>query len=366
MGIRIEDFLDHYFRVDELKDPLEDIGLPVSGTKNERIDRILKNWASHNRDWYELLDFLDWEALSQICDDFSISYNENASEETLCNKIKDDRVLDFRKKQKSTIQKKSDEKPSTVNILGKNINVSSNNKIQFESKKENRSLLKASLIVAIVVGAFVIFGVVSEISSSSNPTKNEFSPTEGFTVETDAGPVPIPQDIRGTDEAKIYPIGDVIKENTVVSNSYGFVISVPNDNWEISYTPTKVLASNTTSLVFLRNEYTDEKIIVSKIENIPKDFELLMEEKINNHYLDNNGYNFKEYFVEENGSKVYSFIYYSCNDDGCRDFIHISILKVVDSDLFHVWGTSNITDKIFESFTISPDMYEILNSFRII
>ena len=109
MGIPVEDFLYRYFNPDQLKEILFDIGIPVGRTKKERIDRILENWQSHNRDWYELLEYLDWSTLSQICDDFNILYSDYAKEDTLRNKIEDEWVLDFRKKTNVEHLKKSDD-----------------------------------------------------------------------------------------------------------------------------------------------------------------------------------------------------------------------------------------------------------------
>lgn len=107
MGISPKDFLNRYFSPDQLKEALLNIGAPVGRTKKERIQRIIDNWQSYNRDWYELLGFLDWGTLAKICDDFGIPYNDYNTEETLCNKIEDERVLDFRKETMRKVEKKS-------------------------------------------------------------------------------------------------------------------------------------------------------------------------------------------------------------------------------------------------------------------
>ena len=85
-------------------------------------------------------------------------------------------------------------------------------------------------LIPIVIALIILAGLVYTLEKIDDPTKVGYSPTEGFTVETDFGLVPLPQDIRGTEESKIYPIGDTIIDNTLISNSHGFVISVPNDN----------------------------------------------------------------------------------------------------------------------------------------
>lgn len=97
MGISIRNFLERYFTSEKLKEPLEDIGLPVGGTKKEKIARIIKNWESHNRYWYDLLNYLKWDKLSLICEDFGILYSPYNTEETLRDKIENNEVLDFRK-----------------------------------------------------------------------------------------------------------------------------------------------------------------------------------------------------------------------------------------------------------------------------
>ena len=171
MGISPENFLNRYFTSEQLKAPLSDIGFSVGGTKSERIKRIVENWTVHNRDWYELLDFLDWGELIQICDDFNISYSKYNKEETLCSKIENEQVLNFRNK---TMQ--SSKKESSINIQAKNINIGSNNKMSHTSESKNSSISKVQLIVAIIVGIFVVFGVVSGFTLTNDSTKNEFSP----------------------------------------------------------------------------------------------------------------------------------------------------------------------------------------------
>lgn len=98
MGISPKKFLDRYFTSEQLKEPLDDIGLSVGGTKKERIERIVENWTTHHRNWYDLLEFLDWGKLSKVCDEFGISYSEYNTEETLRDKIEDEQVIDSQRK----------------------------------------------------------------------------------------------------------------------------------------------------------------------------------------------------------------------------------------------------------------------------
>jgi len=67
MGLSIKKLLDDYFRLDEVQDALRDIGESTSGTKDELVQRVRNNWESHNRDVYELLDFIDKDSLVMIC-----------------------------------------------------------------------------------------------------------------------------------------------------------------------------------------------------------------------------------------------------------------------------------------------------------
>ena len=67
MGLSVKKLLDDYFRLDEVQDALRDIGESTSGTKDELVQRVRNNWESHNRDVYELLDFIDKDSLVMIC-----------------------------------------------------------------------------------------------------------------------------------------------------------------------------------------------------------------------------------------------------------------------------------------------------------
>ena len=106
MVITIEKFLSKYFSSKQLKETLDDIGIAVGVTKKERIKRIIENWTTYHRDWYELLCFLDWGKLAKICDDFGITYSDYNTEDTLRNKIEDERILDFRKETMKKFEKK--------------------------------------------------------------------------------------------------------------------------------------------------------------------------------------------------------------------------------------------------------------------
>ncbi len=99
MSLSIKKLLQEYFSVDDLKDVLCDIGEPVSGNKSQLVTRITNNWKEHNRDNYELLDFLDQEQLEMIC----YYYNTKPSgegETSLKNSVKRIGLLDSRYKKR--------------------------------------------------------------------------------------------------------------------------------------------------------------------------------------------------------------------------------------------------------------------------
>ncbi|MGI0057428.1 MAG: SAP domain-containing protein, partial [Nitrosarchaeum sp.] len=72
MGLTVEKLLCEYFSKEEVQDALRDIGEPTSGTKEELVEELRKNWESFNRDKYELLDFIDEETLQEICYYFNL------------------------------------------------------------------------------------------------------------------------------------------------------------------------------------------------------------------------------------------------------------------------------------------------------
>ena len=251
MGISVEDFLYRYFRPDELKDVLVDIGIPVGRTKKERVERILDNWRSHNRDWYELLDYLDWDVLSQICDDFNIGYSDYNTEDSLRNKIGDEWVLIFSKRQKKNIEKKSEEKSSTFNVLGKNITIGSDNIIHSSEASKGSSISKAQLAVAIIVGAFVITGVVWGITSSENsPEINSEKIPESIDVEESSEII---------SSENLYTIQTHLPQNK--DDKYGLIIEFGVNNEEIP--GAHILIEFSSEVVFKRqwSWIPDQKII---------------------------------------------------------------------------------------------------------
>ena len=158
MGIRVEKFLEKYYSNDQLKDVLDAIGLALGGNKKELIDRIIYNWDSYNRDWYELPHYLDWDKLSLICDDFSIPYSDYAKKETLCNKIEENRVLDFRKKDPNQVELNPKKfKVPTRKFTIPDFNLGENPDVKAEKRhKETIKWTKNAIIVGVIVGIIAI------------------------------------------------------------------------------------------------------------------------------------------------------------------------------------------------------------------
>ena len=136
MSLPIKKLLQEYFSVNDLKDVLNDIGEPVSGTKNQLIKRIITNWKSHNRNNYELLEFLDETSLQMICYYYNIG-TSSTSEIGLRNSIKKAELLNsnshnnIRKSKQDSIQKNVlEDKPfRDVNINIGHIKISKGSKI---------------------------------------------------------------------------------------------------------------------------------------------------------------------------------------------------------------------------------------------
>lgn len=136
MGLSITKLLNDYLSVDDLKGVLMDIGEPVSGTKDQLVKRVRINWKSHNRDNYELLEFLDEDSLYMICHYYSID-TSSTSVSGLRNSIKKVGLLNsnsfgkIRKKKNNDIQTNSiEDRPfRDVNINIGHIKISKNSKI---------------------------------------------------------------------------------------------------------------------------------------------------------------------------------------------------------------------------------------------
>jgi len=103
MGLSVKKLLDDYFGADEVQDVLRDIGESTSGNKDELVQRVRNNWESHNRDIYELLDFIDKTSLQQICYYYNLN-STPANHNILKRRIKNAKLLGSGGKPKPTAQ----------------------------------------------------------------------------------------------------------------------------------------------------------------------------------------------------------------------------------------------------------------------
>ena len=106
MGLSAKLLLERYFYLDEVKTALSDIGEPTSGSKSQLIGRLIASWESHNRDLYDLFDFLYAETLRTICKDYGLDYRGDRT--TLLRRIRRAELLTSAKR-KTT----QDEMPAT-------------------------------------------------------------------------------------------------------------------------------------------------------------------------------------------------------------------------------------------------------------
>jgi len=101
MGLDVEKLLCEYFSKEEVQDALQAIGEPTTGTKEELVEELNKNWESHNRDKYELLDFTEEDTLQDICDHYNLD-DTPANNDVLKRRIKKANLLGSGGKPKPT------------------------------------------------------------------------------------------------------------------------------------------------------------------------------------------------------------------------------------------------------------------------
>lgn len=103
MGLDVKKLLCEYFSKEEVQDALRDIGEPTTGTKEELVEELSKNWKSHNRDKYELLDFTEEDVLQDICDHYNLD-DTTADPGVFKRRIKKANLLGYGGKPKPTAQ----------------------------------------------------------------------------------------------------------------------------------------------------------------------------------------------------------------------------------------------------------------------
>jgi hypothetical protein len=92
MGLSVRTLLQRYFYLEEVKAALADIGEPSSGSKPQLVGRLMATWESHNRDFFNLLDFLDVQTLRIVCKDYGLDYGGDRV--TLLRRIRRTGLLD--------------------------------------------------------------------------------------------------------------------------------------------------------------------------------------------------------------------------------------------------------------------------------
>jgi len=93
MGLPLEKLLGEYFTKEEVQNALWEIGERTTGTKEELVGDLIYNWDSHNRDNYDLLDFVEKETLENICYFYNLD-GSKGNHSTLKKRIKKAKLLD--------------------------------------------------------------------------------------------------------------------------------------------------------------------------------------------------------------------------------------------------------------------------------
>lgn len=101
MGLSIDDLLFKYLSKEQIQDALRDIGEPTSGTKDELVRNLKNRWKSYNRDYYDLLDFVDAEMLEAICYHYKLD-DSPTSPTGFKKRIKNANLLDVNSKNKKS------------------------------------------------------------------------------------------------------------------------------------------------------------------------------------------------------------------------------------------------------------------------
>ncbi len=110
MGLSVNVLLQRYFYVDEVKAALSDIGESSSGNKPQLVNRLVASWQAHNRNFYELFDYLDTQTLRVISEDYGLDHHGDRS--TLLRRIRRADLLVINKKTNAESEADSDSKQS--------------------------------------------------------------------------------------------------------------------------------------------------------------------------------------------------------------------------------------------------------------
>jgi hypothetical protein len=166
MGIALAKYLNDYFTVSELKDALSNIGELTTGTKIELVKRLVAQWESHNRDKYDLLDFLDEDVLANLCDDYNIG--SNGDENLLKRRIKKARLLDGNSPRPSSMvddrlisNKKTFEKMGLGTDFKKADDFKQNSSIKYSTKKSFFSIRNILIILVLATVTTILVNLTN-------------------------------------------------------------------------------------------------------------------------------------------------------------------------------------------------------------
>ena len=231
-------------------------------------------------------------------------------------------------------------------------------------------MVSKGLVLGLASMVIVLIAFAIAMNNVPDPSKIEFS-AKGFVIETNVGSIPIGENIENTKESEKY-IGDTIKDNTIISNTFGFVISAPNGTWKINYEPKLIQASEFWpehwEVAYMEKEQRQFWDSVS-IE-IRNDHILDLDETISSHKtwlsnLDARISDMTHYKNEEENTAVFTYNKYFCYFDDCWNILTIDVLRIHEDRLYIISGAEfGFYEK--ESKTVSSEIYEILNSFKII
>ncbi len=182
MELSLEDLLWDYFGMDELKNACDEIGVQVSGTKDQRIKRIMENWEKRNRNSYQLLDFIDEEYLAMICKDFNL--NEEGDEHVLKRRIKKAELLGPIQNKKT--KKTQIEKAITDGTLTIEHNKTKEVKSEHSSHKKRNITIILSVIVASTAFLASITTVIDFVDGHFVSTKEKI-PTKSEIISSPIG-----------------------------------------------------------------------------------------------------------------------------------------------------------------------------------
>lgn len=214
MAINLSKFLDKYFRKEWLQEALQDIGEPYSTDKNDLIRRIIEDWSTYRRNWYDLLKYADEDALEDICIDYDL--DSRGDEDLLIRRIKRANILGNELLESKQIQSKNQTSKNSDSVTP-NINFNINS-IHFSERSKIGII---SIIVAIIIGVpSLYFTIYQPSSDSSNIDDNVEKPSNVGVSVNQTGGITAGQVNIFSDENKRYLNQDFIKNLNLCLSDY--------------------------------------------------------------------------------------------------------------------------------------------------